>query len=792
MAAALWLGLACGAGFGRTAALIVMGVAPVFAWLAVRSPDRVGTVALLVAVVLAGMARAAGHELRLERERAWIPQQDRPWRIEARVAEPPAREAGEPEAVVTVARAEPPLPPGTRVRVRLPPGSPAEWGDRVRLLARIEVPPGMRNPGGFDARAAASAAALAASGRAWGCEVRAARGVEGWPRATFARWRRAIEHCLDAHLSGPARELVVPLVIGDRSALPPDLNAAFRASGLVHLLALSGLHVVWLAALARGLCASLGGGVAARALAGAACAVFYAGIAGPLPSLMRAAATEIVAALARGRGRALDPIQALALSALVLLVPAPGWAGDLGFQLSCAATLGLVAVGPWLTAAAGRWRGLLAPLIPTAAAQIMAMPILLARFHAISWVGALANLIAVPVSGLLLAAAWIATAADLACPGLGTTLFGACEALSALLRAIATGAAGLPGAMVGAGHDPFLVAIAAAGAALLALALPESGTLEAQAQEISRARFAARLCGWLAVAISALLLIHVEPLRPPPGRAWLVTLDVGQGDALALGLTDGWWLVDAGPRSPRYDAGERVVLPFLRWAGVRRLEVLVLTHDDGDHTGGASAIARGVEIARRLAPPSYPGLPGPGPRFGAASAARGDRLHAGPSIIVLWPPPPGTDSAAAGPAPSLTSADNAAGLVLEVGEGAGRAMLLADVDSTVEESLAVEPGVAALKVAHHGSASSTGTRLLSRLGPCLALVSVGSRNPFGHPAEATLARLEAAGCRIERTDRSGALWLELSTSGARLLDWRHATPRSAEAGTVPPVPRPRE
>ncbi len=280
-------------------------------------------------------------------------------------------------------------------------------------------------------------------------------------------------------------------------------------------------------------------------------------------------------------------------------------------------------------------------------------------------------------------------------------------------------------------------------------------------------------------------------MRPPAGSAWLVALDVGQGDALALAFADGWWLVDTGPRSTRYDAGERVVLPFLRWAGVRRLEALVLTHDDGDHTGGAAAIVRGLGIARRWAPPSYPGLPGPGPRFGASAAARGDTLHRDPLVVVLWPPRPGRD-AGAGPAPSLTSADNAAGLVLEVGEGPGRSLLLADVDSTVEESLVVARGLAVLKVAHHGSASSSGASLLERTGPCVALLSVGRRNPFGHPAEAALARLEAAGCRIERTDRSGALWLELSGAGARMLDWKHTAPRGAVTVSAALDPRPRE
>jgi len=780
-AVAVWLGLLGGAGLGPRAALACAAAALALGGLGARAPDRTGTVAVLAALLLAGLARGAGHRAWLEHQRLLVRDEERPWRIEARIVEPPEREAGEPDALAAVERATPPLLAGTRLRLRLPDGDPAEWGDEVAVLARLERPPGVRNPGGFDARASADAAALAASGRAYACRVLGARGPGSWPRGSVARWRRAIEGCLDARLSPAARELVVPLVVGDRSALPPDLSAAFRASGLVHLLALSGLHVAWLAALARGLCATLGGGVAARALAGAVCAAFYAGIAGPLPSLMRSAATECLVAAARVRGRALDSIQALAVSAMLLLAVAPGWAGDLGFQLSCAATLGLTALGPALAALAKRAGRVAAPLAwmtPTLAAQIAAMPVLIARFHALSWTGTLANLVAVPVSGLLLAAAWLGVGAELALPGLGALLFGACEVLAGTLRAIATAAGGAPRAMLPAGHDPALALLAGAGAALLVLGLPPPRTLAARARAVPPARFAAVLLGTVLVAISAGMLLAVRPLRPPPGRWWLVALDVGQGDALALGLGDGWWLVDAGPRSPHTDAGERVVLPFLRWAGVRALAAVALTHDDGDHTGGAAAVARGVGIARRLAPPSYPGVAGPGPAFHAGAAARGDTLHRDPDLIVLWPPRPAAalKAAAAGPAPTLTSADNAAGLVLEAGEQAGRVLLTADVDSTVEDSLRFEPGLAALKVAHHGSASSTGLKLLARTGPCLALVSVGRRNPFGHPAPATLARLAAAGCTIARTDSSGALWLELSRQGALRLDWRAGMP----------------
>ena len=116
---------------------------------------------------------------------------------------------------------------------------------------------------------------------------------------------------------------------------------------------------------------------------------------------MRAAVHECLMAAAALRGRALDPLLALARSARGLLACAPGWAGDLGFQLSFAATLGLVAFGPWLTERAGRWRPWCAPFIPTLGAQASALPLLLGRFHAVSWVGTLSNLVAVPVSSPL-------------------------------------------------------------------------------------------------------------------------------------------------------------------------------------------------------------------------------------------------------------------------------------------------------------------------------------------------------------------------------------------------------
>src|SRR5262249_12927688 len=155
---------------------------------------------------------------------------------------------------------------------------------------------------------------------------------------------------------------------------------------------------------------------------------------------------------------------------------------------------------------------------------------------------------------------------------------------------------------------------------------------------------------------------------------------------------------------------------------------LVLTHDDGDHTGGATAVMRSVRVIATVVPPRFPAVPGPAARWPGLGVARGDTLGRTPRVTVAWPP---RDSAGVGEPP--IDRDNRGGLVLVVGEGGARAVLLADVDSLVERSLALEPGPAIVKVGHHGSGSSSGAAFLARLRPARAIVSCGRRNPFGHP-----------------------------------------------------------
>jgi len=770
IAVATWAGLSLGAGAGAGVALALLAVALAVGALAWIAPPRTGAALVAIAALLAGGARGAASHARHAAALAALPADGTLVRAACVLVEPARRESGEPVALARVVAARPALPRGARIRLRLPERCVADWGDTVRVLARLERFSGARNPGGFDAARAAAAAGALAHGRAYTVLVLPARGAAHLPVAAALRLRRAIERALARTLTARARELAAPLLFGDRSAMTPETDARLRAAGLVHLLALSGLHVVWLAAVARAAVAAARGGPAARAVAGAACAALYVLLAGPLPSLMRACAGELAAAAARLTQRALDPLQALALAAFALLAARPAWAGDLGFQLSCAATLGLVTLPAPLAATLERFprlRRLAVPFTTTLAAQATALPLLLARFHALPWTGLVVNLAAVPVAELLLAAAWLGGVLEAALPGAGAPLIRACEPLAAALGALAAVAASPKLALLPCGGHPALPWLAGAGAGLLALGLPGPRTIDARAFGRSRAARTAAAAGALLFFVALVAALLAQPLAPPPGRWWLVALDVGQGDALAVAAGGRWWLVDAGPRTPHFDAGEATVLPFLRWAGVRRLEQLSLTHDDGDHTGGARAVLRSLPVRATLAPAPRPGVPGPAERFGARTLARGDSLPGFPPARVLWPPRPDEPGGAIS-----VRGDNAAALVLEVGDGAGRALLMADADSLVEEALAVAPGAAVLKAGHHGSGSSTGASFLARSRPARAIVSAGRRNPYGHPHPLVLVRLAAFGVVVDRTDREGAVWYELGVGGARKLDWR--------------------
>jgi competence protein ComEC len=290
---------------------------------------------------------------------------------------------------------------------------------------------------------------------------------------------------------------------------------------------------------------------------------------------------------------------------------------------------------------------------------------------------------------------------------------------------------------------------------------------------------------WTLRAGSCFLLIWVTgaslwPWVKPGERILRVTfLDVGQGDAALVELPDGRRLLidGGGGGGPRLDVGERVVAPFLWNRAIRVLDVVALSHADPDHAGGLGAILRhftvkefwgngvwdagGGELLRLL---DQRGLL-------RRELRRGDRIWLGPvPVTVLHPPAELLRGSLRGAA----SDENNNSLVLRLDWGLASILFTGDLEQEGEASLlgSAEPlRHLVLKVGHHGSRYSTTERFLAAGQPNVAVISVGARNPFRHPAPEVLSRLEAAGIRTFRTDRDGAVLLESDGQHLSLTGW---------------------
>jgi competence protein ComEC len=268
-------------------------------------------------------------------------------------------------------------------------------------------------------------------------------------------------------------------------------------------------------------------------------------------------------------------------------------------------------------------------------------------------------------------------------------------------------------------------------------------------------------------------MFTVAPAGPRPGELWLDVLDVGQGHAAVVRTAGHALLFDAGPRyTSESDSGSRVIVPFLRGAGVVALDGVIVSHDDSDHSGGLLSVLQGLPVGWVAT-----SLPLDEPALALAPLARrcaaGDAWEWDGVRFSLLHPPPGTHAAGG-------VRDNNRSCVLHVAASAGAVLLTADIERDAEQAmlaqLPLDLRAEVLLVPHHGSATSSTEALVTRLQPREAIVPVGYRNRFGHPAPEVLARYERAGARIWRTDRDGALLVRLG-AGLSVQAWRTLRPR---------------
>jgi len=414
------------------------------------------------------------------------------------------------------------------------------------------------------------------------------------PAALF-RLRRWIMHTV-ADLYGPRASVVNALILNRKDGLDPALREAFVRAGLVHLLAISGFHVgvvvLWVLAVCRLLRLNrlTAFGVTTAAVAG------YVALLGWPPAATRAAVLAVLVMGSRLRQRHVSSGSLLAVTVLILLLVEPWTVSQVGAWLSVVALSGVMAFDGWARRAlGGGWavRSLAASL----GATLATAPITAAVFGTVSGTGIVLNVVAMPLAGLALPAVFGSVLLAPAVPQLGEALAASGGLLLGALTWLARWGAGVPaGAMVTASG--------------WTAGLPWLGVLGLVLWLMGRrntSREAARRALWLVAGAAWVVLLW--PSGGPAGSSGLALhfLDVRQGDGIAIRTPGGHWvMVDGGPRTFRWDAGQRTVVPFLRRHGVTRLAAVVVTHADADHLGGIPSIVRAVPTGIVLEPASAP------------------------------------------------------------------------------------------------------------------------------------------------------------------------------------------
>lgn len=565
----------------------------------------------------------------------------------------------------------------------------------------------------------------------------------GWQRAA-EDLREGLQRAADRVLSPAAAGLLPGLVFGDTTALPPEVQQQFLDAGLTHLTSVSGANLAIVCGAVLFVLRGVGAGPVLSAMAGAAGLVGFVVLAGPEPSVLRAAVMGGVALLALAVGRERSALPALATSVIGLLLVRPELASRWGFALSVAATAGLVLLVPgWADALNRRGvpPGVAEALAVPAAAHLATAPLVVSFSGELSLVAVGANLLASPLVAPATVLGVLATATATALPRFADFLVWLTAPELEAVLFIGERSAAVPGAVVN-WPSGLLGGLLLAAASVVLLGFLRSQRLRA-------------VLGAL-VVVAVLVLVPVRTLRPHwPATDWsVVVCDVGQGDSLVLstGVPGEAVVVDTGP-APDTTAD------CLRRLGVNKIPLVILTHLHADHTGGLAGVLAGRSV----------GAVGIGPlrkpEWALDEVLQRTRQQHVPVMTLTaghrarWP---GLDIEVLGPSGALAASRdeqdaNDASLVVMATTEAGRVLLTGDIELRGQGQLlatGAELRAEVLKVPHHGS-RFTSPRFLQAVRPRLAVISVGADNDYGHPSSHVINELTAAGTRVLRTDERG-------------------------------------
>ena len=551
--------------------------------------------------------------------------------------------------------------------------------------------------------------------------------------------------------------VIEAMLMGDKENLDEEIKSGFQAAGISHVMAISGLHIsmlgagLWNALKWIGMPLPLSSACSLLLLAG------YGMLIGNPTTAVRALFMFGMTLGAKLLGRTYDFLSALAMAGILLLLDNPDLLMDSGFQMSFAAVIGMGTYVEkqkelWRSLKRGKkWKRFYDKIISGFSIWIFMLPVVLHAFYQVSVIGIVCNLLILPLMPVVLGSGFLSLLLGYQGTGPGSLAGIPAYGIVRMYEYLGEMAECIPLGVWTPGKPSFLAII------IYYIGFMWACILCSKMNEKKTGKSTGKILMIQAAALLSGIFLMAAPWKK---ESRITVLDVGQGDGIVLQAEKTQILIDGGSSS-REKVGKYVILPFLRHQGISQLEAIILTHPDEDHVNGAIEVLeeskKGWLSVEQVFMPGWMEETEEGKQicllaeeagtvYGFLEA--GDELSVGKTKIRILHPKN----------ENYSQRENEGSIICTWETKSTKVLLTGDIPADEEKIILGElPECDILKVAHHGSNSSTSEELLEKVHPRAALISCGKNNRYGHPGKETMKRLEKEECEIWRTDMEGAL-----------------------------------
>ena len=663
--------------------------------------------------------------------------------------------------------------PINNVRVFLKKEEELKPGMQIFVKGILKEVEGPTNPGGFD------------SSQYYACRhiyYFMKKAVLLKKTSTYSGYHQAMlmvkEKCRQIleNTAGKDAPVFEAIVLGEKTGLDPEIRMRYQLAGIVHILAISGLHISILGMGLYKLIKRVGFGIWPAGIFSLAVMLQYGMMTGGSVSTLRAVTMFLIAMGARITGRIYDMPSAVSVTAMMILAESPAYLLDSGFLLSFGCVLGICVASERICALAGAKRKGTKVFCESVALWLVTLPVMLKFFGEASLAGLVLNLAVLPSVGVVLAGGVAAMILGFVSIPTGRVMIFPARVLLFLYERLCE-LAGRSRWCTWIGGEPEIWQITIYYAILVAVLLIGQYIKESDQTKISRKQHILRISGIVLLILSILTLGKQSFRYSFKNQTLQITcLDVGQGDGILIRTPDNkHYLIDGGSSS-QSELGRYCLLPALKSMGISCLDGIFISHTDKDHLSGVQELLEYMEKGLTTIRAAYLVLPGwtepPEAWTDLASAAQkagiktvtgnaGNIIRSGAAAFeILWP-----ESTARG------KDVNEEAMVMELTYGDFRMLFTGDIGADTEKKL-LSAGclndIDCLKVGHHGSGYSSSEEFLKKVKPELSIISCSSTNTYGHPSPETVKRLKDCGSQIEYTMKNGAIILETNGKNLRI------------------------